>query len=144
MAIEELERCLSSAIEILRDQDNNPELRFFQKAAECMRPTIKWVCKLDHRPVPASDAPTTGNDLVQYLHRALILFREQRKQNDQKQLQKADRAVQATKKWVRALEHAESRRTMPKTNVRRAGEPDPTITHGYYYRDREHADDLIL
>lgn len=145
-ATDELERCLSSAIEILLSQDDNPELRFFRKATECMRPMIKWVCKLDHRPVPAPDTLTRPNDLIQDLHRALILFRELRQQNNQEQLQKAKRAVQATKKWVRALEKAESRRTMPKTNVRGAREPDPAITHGYHYRDRdrEHADDLIL
>ncbi|CDO76217.1 hypothetical protein BN946_scf184894.g6 [Trametes cinnabarina] len=134
IAADEVERRLALAIEIFRSQDSNPDPRFFQTAAKCFRTTINWVCELEQHPAPdAVDA----SSLPGFLHRALALFREQRKQDDPQHVKYATRSVRGTTRWARALELAESRRTMPKTNVHRSKEPSPTYLYGYRYRERE-------
>ncbi|KAH9848384.1 hypothetical protein C2E23DRAFT_889222 [Lenzites betulinus] len=85
VSMDEIERCLTSATNILRSQDNNPDLRFIQNATKSMYSMIKWACKLD---------------------RALALFQEHRQAGEGKALRKAIRSVRGVTEWIEA--HTES------------------------------------
>ncbi|KAI0826923.1 hypothetical protein BC628DRAFT_1495368 [Trametes gibbosa] len=129
--LEEIARRLSSAVKVLSSQADNPDPRFFRNAARCMQGAIKWVSMSDQHAVP--DVQTIGlDDTISFLGRARQLFEDERRPPiDAQRLRKAIQAVQGTADWVRAVEHAEARRTMAKTNTHRADEPAPIQMYGY-------------
>ncbi|KAI9067853.1 hypothetical protein FKP32DRAFT_1562866, partial [Trametes sanguinea] len=141
VAVDEVtvQRRLTSAIDILQSQGDNPDARFFKTATKCIYGTIRWVCKVDQQSLPECDA-VHPDSLVPFLRRALVLFQELRQSGDGGTA-KAIENLRGTTDWARALELAESRRTMPRTNVHRRGAPNPTYMYGYRYR--EEASELL-
>ncbi|KAI0824106.1 hypothetical protein BC628DRAFT_1379831 [Trametes gibbosa] len=134
--LDSLERCLTKGAIILREQANNLDGRFFQKAAEQVCGTIHWVCKLDNRVMPDAEEISLDN-VTMFLERAGHLLQSCRENADSQAVRDAKVRMRKTKEWVYAVEYKESRYTMPKTNVRERGRHDPSLTHGYEYRPRD-------
>lgn len=131
MESDEVERVLYEAIEIVREQSENPEPRFIRAAIRgSLRGAIRWVCSTDTRPTPDLEA-LSAEDAIEFLDRALILFQEHRA--DSRLVQDAKVRLRSTIEWVHDVEQLESRRTMPRTNVH----PRPSNVIGYRYRERE-------
>ncbi len=127
---------MSSAIKILEEQAEDPNARFLRNATECMHGTIKWVCELRERE-PPSDLNTIGiPEVTEFLKDAVNLFGKLNTQGDTARIRSAKRRTRTAVEWVNAIEYAESRRTMPKTNVRQCGAPNPILTFGYRFRQR--------
>lgn len=103
-----------------------------------MRATWRWVCDLDGaNPDLIRDSDQmTVDDMCTGLARARELLQELRKSPISRGMLQAKRSLRDTLMWVRALELAESRRTMPITNSRGRREADPRLTYGYRYRNR--------
>ncbi|KAI9064572.1 hypothetical protein FKP32DRAFT_1569691 [Trametes sanguinea] len=132
----EHEVLLSRAVEILQEQLKNPDPTFIRNAIKkAMRGTIRWVCTLDHRVMPDLES-INATDVLPLLERATVLFQEQRTQGDDRFVQDAKQRVRGIIQWVRDIELTESRRTLPRTNVRRRDEPALTNVIGYRYRER--------
>ncbi|EIW59064.1 uncharacterized protein TRAVEDRAFT_19598 [Trametes versicolor FP-101664 SS1] len=129
--LERTARRLLTAVKILNSQVDNPDPRFFRNAVRCMQGAIKWVSAFDKHAVP--DVETIGpDDAISFLGRARQLFDDERRPPiDAQRLRKAAQAIQGTVDWVRAVEHAEARRTMAKTNTHRTDEPNPVHMFGY-------------
>ncbi|KAI0634251.1 hypothetical protein C8Q77DRAFT_739952 [Trametes polyzona] len=129
---------LSAAVEILGHQVANLDARFVRNALQCMQGTIKWVCARDERPIPDMDT-VSKDDMIDFLRRAQELFETQRGETSAQALHQAARRLKGVTDWARAVKLAVSRRGMPLTNARRAGEPNPVHLYGYRYRERENA-----
>ncbi|KAH9855430.1 hypothetical protein C2E23DRAFT_723867 [Lenzites betulinus] len=129
---DELENCLATAIEIVQEQSKNPDPRFLNHAKRhALRGAIRWVCSHNLRPVPnLEDLPV--EDLIRFLEDALTLFQTLRDQMDTGGIQDIKERLRGALQWVADIEHLESRRTMPRTNVH----PRPGNVIGYRYRER--------
>ncbi|OJT09397.1 hypothetical protein TRAPUB_14121 [Trametes pubescens] len=135
--LDALEGSLTKGVTILREQANNPDNRFFRRAAEEVRGTIRWVCKLDKRDMPDTETISL-DDVTMFLDRARHLLQSLRENANLQAVRDAKVHMRKTQAWVNEVEYKESRYTMPKTNVREKGRHDPSITHGYEYRPRDH------
>ncbi|KAI0649563.1 hypothetical protein C8Q79DRAFT_1008049 [Trametes meyenii] len=155
---DEDERDTDNTIELLRyatdtldGQHDNPEEGFFDRAKARMSATIRWAYGLDKTTNPvlraqASSASITAlggedswshNTVIQGLTQAIDHIQALRERSDQQQLSHTKKCVQGTLKWARGIKrHAETRCTMPKTNVRGSSDPDPSIVIGYRYREK--------
>ncbi|EIW58936.1 uncharacterized protein TRAVEDRAFT_48076 [Trametes versicolor FP-101664 SS1] len=63
-----LEDSLTKGVTILHEQANNLDNRFFRRAMEEVRGTIRWVCKLDKRDMPDMEAISL-DDVTTFLDR---------------------------------------------------------------------------
>ncbi|KAI0650124.1 hypothetical protein C8Q79DRAFT_901740 [Trametes meyenii] len=137
--LDEVERRLRAAIEELPRQAKNPDPRFFRSSIErSFRGMIHWVCDVLCTEYP--DLKTiTPEEVCTYLARALELFwiERARADGDLRLAMHAKARLRGVLEWVSGVEHRHSRRTLPLTNARRSGQPEPSRFIGYYYRERE-------
>ncbi|KAI9056968.1 hypothetical protein FKP32DRAFT_1584478 [Trametes sanguinea] len=135
--ITEIERLLTKSAQIFAEQLRNPEPRFIRNAIKnAMRGTIRWVCRLDHTVMPELETVDPAT-VLELLKRAAVLFAEQHKILEARDMKDAIRGVDSVIRWVRDIERVESGRTLLRTNIRRRDEPSLTNTIGYRYRERE-------
>ncbi|KAI0324630.1 hypothetical protein GY45DRAFT_1262496, partial [Cubamyces sp. BRFM 1775] len=144
LEVEEAVRLLEYAKKTLDEQRDSPEVRFLENAKQCMRTTVRWVqdtLLIAGRPSTIKTSTEAKDwsvdDLIAILGQAVVHIRESQpgSSSDKPQyLRHALQRIQGTIAWARDVEyHAERRRTIPQTNRRKRGEPDPTNVLGYRY-----------
>ncbi|KAI0665773.1 hypothetical protein C8Q78DRAFT_1198967, partial [Trametes maxima] len=123
--LNEVERRLNAAIAILLKQTENPDPRFVRSAIEkSFRGTIHWVCDAVCEEHPELSA-LTPEEACTYVTRAAELFRVERARGEPRFARQAKSRVRVLLDWVADVELTESRRTLPLTNVRVPGQPNP-------------------